>query len=164
MSVEASKLRGANLCTSAGATALSGGVTTTTTTNTIQYSVAGLALTKTAMAGVASPTSDAVTAALFSAAPLAINTGSVFVLCLDASGTLKVVQGTVQALNSAGNFQTSGPQFPDIPDTLTPFAYAVVRNGSTGSAWTYGTSNWNATGITVNVHDVHTLPKLPAQS
>jgi hypothetical protein len=162
MSVEASKLRGANLCTTAVALALAGGVTTTTTTATAQFSIGGLAFTKAAMAGVATPTTDAVTGVAFPA--LAINTGTVFVFCLDATGALKVVQGTVTDLDSGGNFKVSGPQFPDIPDTLCPFGYAVVKNGATGSNWTFGTSNWNATGITIGAHDVHSLPKLPQKS
>lgn len=163
MSVEASKLRGHNQASTVAGTSLSGGVNTTTTNNTIQYSVQGLAFSKTAMSGVATPTTDAVTGAAFPA--LAASQGTVVVLCLDASGNLKAVQGPIMALNSAGNFQQQGgPQFPDIPDTLTAFAYVIFRNGSTGSAWTYGTSNWNATGMTVNVHDVFSLPKQPQLS
>jgi hypothetical protein len=159
MSVEASKLRGAAFVTNVGVLALSGAATTTSTSNTLQYSIKGLAYAKTALSGVATPTTDVNTGAAFPA--LLINTGTVFVFCLDSSGALKVAQGTVTDLDSSGAFKSAGPQFPDIGDTLAPFGFAVVRNGSTGSNWTFATSNWNATGITVNAHDVHTLPKTP---
>jgi hypothetical protein len=43
-------------------------------------------------------------------------------------------------------------------------SYIVVKNGSTGSNWTFGTSNWNATGITLGIQDVMTLTGRPQVS
>ena len=88
-----------------------------------------------------------------------------FVWCYDGSSTtaataIKVVQGSVESLDVSGTF-LKAPDFANIPDTLCPFAYSIVRNGSTGSAWTFGTSNWNATGITLAHQDVMTLPGRP---
>ena len=40
--------------------------------------------------------------------------------------------------------------FPDIPATEVPFAYHTPKAGTTVSGtWTFGSSNWNATGMTV---------------
>lgn len=158
------------MCVSKAALAVSGAATTWSTTGATLYCIKGKAYTTSAAASAASPTSDATTGTTFASAPLAINTGTVFVWCYDGSSTtaataIKVAQGTVTSLDAAGNFLTA-PQFPALADTLCPFSYTVVKNGSTGSAWTFGTSNWNATGITgvTTPQDVMTLPGRPQVS
>ena len=108
----------------------------------------------------ATPTTDASTGAAFPA--LAINQGTVLVFGSEG-GTIKVAQGSIEALDAAGNFRIY-PKFPDIPATMCPFGYVVVKNDATGGAWTFGTSNWNATGITTAAVDVETLPARPQAS
>lgn len=156
------------LCTSKAALSASGAATTWSTTGATLYAIKGKAYTTSAASGAASPTTDAATGTTFASKPLAANTGTVFVWCYDGSSTtaataIKVVQGTVEALDVSGNF-LKAPDFSNIPDTLAPFAYSIVRAGSTASNWTFGTSNWNATGITVAHQDVMTLPGRPQVS
>lgn len=127
----------------------------------ISYSIAGKTYTKATITGGASPTTDGITAAAFPA--LAANSGSVFVLALDAAGNVKGYQGSVESLDASGSFMVA-PQFPAIPDTVAPFAYIVVKAGSTASAWTFGASNWNATGITSASQAICELPKRPVIS
>jgi hypothetical protein len=42
-----------------------------------------------------------------------------------------------------------------------PFAYQLVQTAGTSSAWTFGTSNWNATGVTDAIVDISVLPDRP---
>ena len=134
-----------------------GAAKTITTTVTINYCLKGKMFQKGAITNGAVPTTDANTGAAFTS--LAASEGNVYVYCLDASGTLKVAEGKKQALDAAGNFILA-PQFGPIPDTLVPFAYQVIKNGATGSAWLYGTNNWNATGITSSIKNGN-LPDRP---
>jgi len=156
------------LCISKATLAASGAATTFTTTGATLYAIKGKAYTTSAAAGAATPTSDAAAGTTFASKPLAANTGTVFVWCYDGSSAtaataIKVVQGAVESLDVSGNF-LKAPDFSNIPDTLCPFAYTVVKNGSTGSNWTFGTSNWNATGITLAHQDLVSLPGRPQVS
>ena len=136
------------MCVSKATLAASGAATTFSTTGATLYCIKGKAYTTSAAASAATPTSDAALGTTFAANTLA---------------AIKVVQGSEEALDALGAF-INAPQFPGIPDTLAPFAYTVVKNGSTGSAWTFGTSNWTATGITLAHQDVMTLPARPQVS
>ena len=164
------------LCVSKATLAASGAATTWSTTGATLYAIKGKAYTTSAASSAASPTSDAALGTTFASNTLAANQGTVFVWCYDGSSTtaataIKVCQGSEEALDASGNFlkapdfpgipDTLAPDFPGLSDTLAPFAYTVVKNGSTGSAWTFGTSNWNATGITLAHQDVMTLPGRP---
>lgn len=155
-----SSLPGANFCTTkAGLTGISGAATTYSTGSlTLQYAVGGKAYNKTQVNGGATPTTDAVTAAAFPA--LAANQGTVLLWGFDASGNIKLAQGSIETLDAAGNFYRA-PQFPIMPDTITPFAYVIAKDGSTGGAFTAGTSNWNTTGMTYAVVDILTMPDRP---
>lgn len=150
--------KGGNFCTTSGALTATGAETVYDTTISILFAIDGEIYTKTAVTDGATPTTDGNTAAAFTA--LAANEGCVFVWGLNTSGTVSVRQGSVEDLDSAGNFKVA-PQFPAVPDSICPFAYQVIKNGSTGSAWTIGTSNWNATGITSTISSVAELPFRP---
>lgn len=155
-------IAGTLMCTKAGLTGISGGATTYSTGATaLMYSVLGKAATKAQVSGGASPTTDAYTGATFAANPLPINFGTVFLWGFDASGNIKVAQGKVQPLDSAGNFVLVPPELPYIGDLYCPFAYHVVKNGSTGANFVFGTTNWNATGLTHAVVDILTLTARP---
>ncbi len=150
--------------TKAGLTA--GTTTTYTTANTVQYSIRGKAYSKTAVTNGATPTTDATTGSAFAA--IAAGYGSVFVFGFDKDGTIKVSQGSVEALDGS---TTSGatakfiraPQFPAVPDTVCPFGYATVLVGSAGSAWTFGSSNLAGppSNVGINFVDCQTLPDRP---
>lgn len=94
---------------------------------------------------------------------LAASQVSVFVFTMVAAGTIAVFQGSVEDLES--NTVVTAPSFPDIDlETYCPFGYVVVVNDSTGSAWTFGASNWTATGVTDTYTDVCVLPSRPQTS
>ena len=141
---------------------LAAGTTTTTTTSNgtvFFYAIRGKAYTATGASNGATPTTDAVTGAAFTA--IAVNKAGVFVWCYDTSGALKVVQGTIEDYTDAGVFARA-PQFPAIPDTLCPIGYELVKVISTGSSWTMGSSNQaSQTGITKVFVDCATLPDRP---
>ena len=89
---------------------------------------------------------------------------SVFVACTVAAGTIAVFQGSVEDLDDADAVEIA-PDFPSIDtETYMPFGYVVIVNDSTGSAWTFGASNWAATGVTDTFTDVSTLPLRPVKA
>lgn len=143
------------------ATLAAGTTTTLSTTGTTHYAVKGKAYTKAALSNTANVTTDVNTGAAFVAQ--AINTMCVYVVGYDADGNIKVAQGTIVSLDAQGN-PLNAPQFPPIPDTVCPIGYVVIANDSTGSAWTWGSSNWTATGITDTFVSVITLPPRPTVS
>jgi hypothetical protein len=127
--------------------ALAAGTTTTiSTTGTTHYAIQGKAYSTAAKTNAATPTTDANTGAAFVA--VGANYGSIFTVGLDSSGAVKVMQGSVTALDSSGAFITA-PQFGAVPDTVCPIGYIVIKCGSTASNWTFGSSNLSgATGVT----------------
>lgn len=124
----------------------------------ISFAIKGKSFTKATISGGATPTTDAVLAAAFP--PLAANQGTVVVLGLDSGGNIKAAQGSIETLDASGGFILA-PQFPVMPDTIACFCYIVCKNGSTGSAWTFGTSNWNATGMTATPVNIIMIPDRP---
>ena len=90
-----------NFCTSKAGLAV-GTTTTTTTANASLYCIAGKAYTAAGASNAATPTTDAVTGAAFTA--LALNKAGVFVICLDTSGALKIVQGGIVDYTDAGTY------------------------------------------------------------
>lgn len=128
----------------------------------LEWAIRGKAYSHAALSGAASPTTDTNTGAAF--VKLAANKGGVFVLAFDASGNVKGFQGPVVAVDDAGVFQ-SAPEFPVIGDTYAPFCYIVVKTDSTNTAgWTFGSDNWNATGVTSAAVSVVMLPDRPQVS
>lgn len=154
-------LYGLTICTTkAGLTA--GTTSTYTTTAAVNGSIGGKFVTALAVqTNTATPTTD------FNGDAFTVvtaNQGSVFVYSLNSAGALKIHQGSVEDLDAAGDFEKA-PAFPAIDlDTYMPFGYVVVKNGSTGSNWTFGASNWTATGITDTYTDVTVLPNRPQTS
>lgn len=146
----------------AGLAGITGAATTHNVGTAFNYAINGKAYNKATVTGGATPTADAVTGAAFAA--ISANQGSVFVFGVDSAGTVKAAQGGIEAMDKAGTF-LAAPQFPTLPDTICPFGYVVVKGGATVAApWTFGTSNWNATGITVAVQDVIGIPGRPQVS
>lgn len=127
-------------------------------------SIAGKLVNKAISNTEATPTTDASTLLAFR--PVPANKGTVFVVGLVAAGTLAVVQGEVTDLDASGNFVVA-PEFPaNIPDTVCPIAYLVLKAGATYVAtttgWLMGTHNTTGvTGITYSYTNVSTLPMRP---
>ena len=134
--------------TTAGITGLSGAAATYSTGATaMSFMVDGKFLTKAQVSGGSIAATDGNTAKAFKAQ--AASTVCAYLFSIDASGNHHMSQGPVVAYTDTTALSTVVP-LPAVPGNDAPFAYAVIKNGSTGSAWTFGTSNWNATGITVD--------------
>lgn len=144
-----SAIQGGNITlTTAGITGLSGAATTYSTGATaMSFMNDGKFLTKTQVSSGATPTTDGVTGLAFKAQ--AANTACAYLWSITAGGTHRLSQGPIQSYTDTTAGSTPCP-LPQIPSNDTPFAYVVIKNGSTGSNWTIGSSNWNATGITVD--------------
>lgn len=160
-----------------GATANVSGVTgaaKTYTTQNITFANQGKLYYVATASGATTPTTDAVTGVAFK--PLAIGQGCVYVWTVNAAGTIGLAQGpmfpslpsgAIQKNVDASGVFTAPPQFPYLPDTLTPIAYSVIAMASTyaGTGFIPGSSdNWNATGVVNTVQDVFVLPAQPQLS
>lgn len=151
--------RGGDGCFTSGLLTATGAVTTYDTTVTISYMINGQMLTKTAVTTGASPTTDANTGAAFVALqPLK---ACVFVWLLNAAGTVKVAQGPIVSVDPDSGLRKQHPDFPAIPDGHVAFAYHIIQTAANSSAWTFGVSNWNATGVTKLIVNVGILPSRP---
>jgi hypothetical protein len=134
----------------------------------IQYSIAGLlyAVAVGANQSIAGAL-DVNTGAAF--VGVAKNQGTVFVACYNAAGTLSFAQGSVEALDTAGNFFVA-PRWPVVPDTYCPIGYLVLKCASTYVAnplWTLGTATGTlaaTTGCTFAFGDLATIPGRPRVS
>ena len=77
-----------------------------------------------------------------------------------------LAQGSIEA-TEVGVTTTVGafiraPLFPSLPDDFCPIGYQLVRVSPTGAAFTAGTTQWAASGITCGViKNVATLPGRP---
>lgn len=146
---------------------LAAGTTTTLTiANDVQFAIRGKGYKKSAASNAATPTTDATTGSSFSAIPA--GSGCVFVIGLDSSGAIKVSQGSVNVMDgatggSAAKFTTNSPQFPAVPDTVCPIGYLVTKVGTSGSAWTFGSSNLAGppSNVLHTFVDCFTLPDRP---
>lgn len=94
------------------------------------------------------------------------NQGQTLILvhCAFSDGTVKTFWYRSSQLDATGTFSGSVPQFPGIPDTVTPFAYQILAAGLTAGDVTPGTTNWNATGFTNTVVNIGVLPSRPPQT
>ena len=95
--------------------------------------------------------------ALAGTAPATGFRAALVVWTIDAAGTKRI--------RSNGFFTSLGGEglaldMPAIPTTEVAVAYHTVKLGTTVSGtWTYGSSNWNATGVTIGtVANVAALP------
>ncbi len=156
MSLNLQQAIGGNLAI--GSAALTGlsGAATTYSTSAFSSVIRGVQRAKALVSGGATPTTDAVTGA---AMTLVANQAAVFVWGVNAAGTVQVIKGATVAWTdtTAGSTEV---KLPALPDTFCPFAYVVIKAGSTTSGtWTFGSSNWNATGIVIDtVVNLFSLP------
>lgn len=159
-------MRGITLNTT-NAVLAAGTTSTYSTTNTTACIIQGKwGTTLTAQTNTATPTTDVNTGAAFVAQT--DNQACVYVFGVNAAGAIKVAQGTivnteVGVTTTAGAFIV-GPQFPTLPDDFCPIGYVLVRTAPSASDWTFGSSNWTATGITTAFVNVGQLPLRPQTS
>lgn len=123
------------------------GAATTYSTSAAPFSVSGLMYNKAAVAGGATPTTDGTSGA---AMTLTANKAACWVWGINAAGTISVYKGTTVDYTDTSANSTYCP-LPLIPATICPFAVVVIKAGATTvGTWTFGSSNWNATGIVVD--------------
>lgn len=138
--------------------------TTLTTATTVHVIGGSFGTTLAAQSNTATtPTTDINTGAAFVAQ--AANEACVYVWGVNAAGAMKVAQGSIEA-TEVGITTTAGafivpPAFPPLPDDFCPIGYSVHRTSPTGSAFTFGTTQWAASGITSTFKNVSTLPCRP---
>lgn len=149
-----------NKCTTSGLLTTAGAVTTHDTTVTISFEINGQAYTKTAITTGATPTTDGNTGAAFNA--VLPNKACVLLWCLNASGTVSLIQGPIVA-NDDSSVLASACQFPIPGSAVVPFAYTLFATISTASASGLlpGTANWNATGLTATTRNILEMPSRP---
>lgn len=153
--------RNLTACFTSGLLTAAGAETVYDTTVTISFSVDGVMATKTAVTDGVTPTTDIATGAAF--VPLAADQSCCFVWMMTVGGTVAVAQGPIIDIDpDTDRPQTQAPLFPRVPAGYCPFAYQIVQTNGSSSAWTFGTSNWNATGVTDIIKNVSTLPDRPA--
>lgn len=127
----------------AALTGLSGGATTYSS-SAFGYALNGDAYAKGAVAGGTTPTTDGNTGA---AITLTANKARAIVWAVNAAGTVLVYAGSIVDWVDTSANSTACP-LPNLPGNVAPFAAHTVQAGSTTSGtWTFGSSNWNATGI-----------------
>lgn len=127
------------------------------------FSIRGKMYSKAISNTEATPTTDLITGAAF--LPVNDLKASLFVLCLDAAGALKVAQSKILDTDAAGNI-LGAFEFPLVPDTVCPIGYLVVKASAlyvaTTTGWLLGTHNTSGvTGITYTFVNVSTLPDRP---
>lgn len=144
---------------------LAAGTTSTyTTTATTVHVINGLfGTTLAAQTNTATPTTDVNTGAAFVAQT--DNQASVYVFGVTAAGAIAVAQGSIEdtqvgVTTTAGAF-INYPQFPHLPDDFCPIGYAIIRTAPSAATWTFGSSNWGATGITGTFKNVCVMPTRP---
>lgn len=162
------------------ATLAAGTTTTLSTTGTTTYAIKGKFYQKTAITNGAAPIVDYATGTAFLPIPipatapnLAAGYGSVYSVGFDHSGNIKVIQGTIVALDANGNFINApqfgglGPQGSGSTDNDFCFiGYILVQLGAAAVAtWTFGTNNLSSTtGVTYTFVDCATQPDRPQVS
>ena len=141
-----------------------GATTTITSSNNSAGVINGEWVTTLTAANMASPTTDATTGVAFVA--LAPNQCCALVIGQNKAGTVKMSQGPIIAAltgvtTTVGGFAYA-PQFPALPDDFMPMAYTLVQTAPSASAWTPGSSNWTASGVSATTfQNVAQLPKRP---
>lgn len=146
----ARQLHGLTMCTTSPAL-VKGTNKSYTTTVTSAGMINGKFVTAlTAQTNAALPTTDAATGAAFNA--LSDNQATVIVVGQNAAGAIQMCQGSIEntqvgVTTTAGDF-IRAPQFPTLPDDFMVFGYLLARTAPSASAWTPGTDNWAATGVT----------------
>lgn len=164
-------------------TLAAGTTTTISTTGTTTYAIRGKAYTKAAITNGATPTTDWATGNAFIPIPIPLSNpnlpgvpngaagyGSIFMVGLDSTGAVRVIQGQIQPLDGSGNFLYA-PQFGALgpsgsgatDNDFCPIGYIIVKLGSTAVAtWTFGTNNLSSvTGATYTFTDVVGEPDRP---
>jgi hypothetical protein len=135
-----------------------GANTNYSTTTAFNYALQGAAQLKAIISATTVPTTDGNTGAAFVA--LQPSRRCTFVFGVNAAGTVTVYQGGITTVD-ASNLPVTMGQLPQIPATVCPFGMITYQTTSASSAWTFGSSNFNATGVTRLATNLSTYPSRP---
>lgn len=149
-------LAGLNMTFGKGGLA-AGTTSTLTAAAAFTYSVGGKMYTKTVGSNTASPTVDA-NGTAFVVIPA--GKGAAVLTMVNAAGTLAYMQGPQETVDVDGDFKKA-VEMPSVPDGNTVFGMIILKNATTGTDFTTGTSNWAQTGITDTFTDLATRPDRP---
>jgi len=143
-----------------------GGAATVRSTGAIDYTVGGVYSTKAALSAQAITVTHRFDGKPVTVADPAyvqpINTTVIYVLALNAAGTVAVVQGTYAGQqitygSDLSKIVTAGGGVPNLPAGYTAIgAIKVVTNGV--ATFTAGTTALDAAGLTVTYSDLALLP------
>lgn len=159
-------------CYTKGVLAINAGsAATVKTTNALVYSVDGIQYTKAALAAQAITVTHNLLGLPVSGAsasgPAAYvqpaNTTAIYVVALNAAGTVAVVQGGYngqQITLPGGIVRTSKGENPDVPVDYTVIGALKVALGAT--TFTAGTTALDAANVTVTYYDLSALPAATA--
>lgn len=136
------------------------GAATTYSSSAFGYCIDGVAYTNGANSGAATPTLNGGVAG--TNITLTANKARAVVWAVNAAGAETVFAGPIVDWTDTTAGSTSCP-LPAIPSGFAPFAMHTIQGGATLSGtWTFGSSNWNATGLTVGtVRNLAQLPSTP---
>jgi len=133
--------------------------TNISTTNATTFTIGGLQYNVAALSAAAAPTTDVRTGV---APPALLGAqAAVVVIGLNSSGALRFVQGPVVSFPTGTAAGDVSLPLPAIPGNFCPIAYQVIKNKNTAgtAAWTFGTSNFNASNVASETAvQLHTLP------
>lgn len=108
-----------------------------------------------AVAGGATPTTDAADGSALSVAP---GKAKAFVWAFNAAGAVKVFQG--KAADYIGSAESTGVEIPALPGDHAAFAvHTIAVSPANGAAFLVGVDNWNTAGVVVGT--VKHLAQLP---
>ncbi len=151
----------------AALTGISGAATTYSTSATaLSFCVNSIMATKAQASGAATPTTGAISAA---AITLTASKARFVVWAINVSGTVSCHEGPVVDLDTEDDSFIDGrlPAYPAIDyKTYCVISTQLIKAASTTvGTWTFGTDNWNATGLSHNIIDhPGILPDRPKQS
>jgi hypothetical protein len=171
--MDANRLIGVTMAFNSSALTATGAETVHDSTVAMNYCVNGKVVQKSGTnADQTTPTTDYNTGSAF---PVLVGGGSVanaygygcvVVWAYTAAGVVKCMMGPhVRLTDNNGTFAVP-PQFPPVPSDVCPFAYQVckAKYNAAAAGWSFGTSNWNATGCSQAIVNISTLPDRPQTS
>lgn len=154
-------LEGATFATTSGLLTGTGAETVYDTTVAITYAINGRAYVKATIADGVTPIVDGNTGVAFN--PVYPDQACVLVWGLNAAGAVSLYQGEIVDVDGETDILKTACQFPNIPNTVCPFAYTLFQTAGTSSAGGIrpGTANWNATGLTATHRNLLAMPGRP---
>lgn len=154
-------IEGLTMTFNSGALALDAGAATYSTTAAIAHCIRGQHYSKGTVTNGTFPTTDILTGAAFVA--LAADKATSLLWGLDEDQAVVVAQGNIIDVDPDTDLlDGQGHLIPKLDSKLyCPFALTLHQRDGTGSLWTPGTSDWDATGLTDAIYNLATMLDRP---